>query len=106
MTQLQRPLTFLPTPCCGLPGHHVTVHFSNWEVAVEGSDCSFDTALVPHPVGDSVCCLDGRWLEESLYSSCQGGGVKGFAVEGAGTSAGGEDHVGPERLTGMVSFGV
>jgi hypothetical protein len=73
---------------------------------VEGSDCSFDTALVPHPVGDSVCCLDGRWLEESLYSSCQGGSVKGFAVEGAGTSAGGEDHVGPERLTGLVSFGV
>jgi hypothetical protein len=44
-------------------------------------------------------------VEESLYSSGQGGGVEGFAVEGARTSASGEDHVGPERLTGLVSFG-
>jgi hypothetical protein len=44
-------------------------------------------------------------VEESLYSSGQGGGVEGFAVEGARTSASGEDHVGPERLTELVSFG-
>ncbi len=98
MGESKGSFSLFPVPCCGLARDKRAGDGFDGEVAVEGADCCFDAVFAFHFLGYSLRCLDGLGVQKDFDGTCEGGGVESFAVEGAGTGTGCEDHVCPEWL--------